>query len=133
MRAARRLPASLTAELLVACMRNCTVLQRLVLPASAWLVPALLSTSLFVSRRACLQEERMQKAVSVVADNFNTMRTGRANPAILDRIQVRHQHNSSSSGSSNSGSSSTSPVSVSVTLACSRQRRAVGSTARNLV
>lgn len=42
-------------------------------------------------------------------------------------------HNSSSSGSSNSGSSSTSPVSVSVTLACSRQRRAVGSTARNLV
>lgn len=33
-------------------------------------------------------EERMQKAVSVVADNFNTMRTGRANPAILDRIQV---------------------------------------------
>lgn len=34
------------------------------------------------------QEERMQKAVSVVADNFNTMRTGRANPAILDRITV---------------------------------------------
>eukprot|EP00775_Hariotina_reticulata_P010500 gene10500-10660_t len=33
-------------------------------------------------------EERMQKAVSVVADNFNTMRTGRANPAILDRIVV---------------------------------------------
>eukprot|EP00878_Enallax_costatus_P002263 GHUV01002437.1.p1 GENE.GHUV01002437.1~~GHUV01002437.1.p1 ORF type:complete len:256 (+),score=82.72 GHUV01002437.1:205-972(+) len=33
-------------------------------------------------------EERMKKAVSVVADNFNTMRTGRANPAILDRIQV---------------------------------------------
>jgi hypothetical protein len=30
----------------------------------------------------------MQKAVSVVADNFNTMRTGRANPAILDRIVV---------------------------------------------
>lgn len=33
-------------------------------------------------------DERMKKAVSVVADNFNTMRTGRANPAILDRIQV---------------------------------------------
>jgi ribosome recycling factor len=31
----------------------------------------------------------MQKAVGVVAENFNTMRTGRANPAILDRIQVR--------------------------------------------
>jgi ribosome recycling factor len=30
----------------------------------------------------------MQKAVDVVASNFNTMRTGRANPAILDRIQV---------------------------------------------
>lgn len=39
--------------------------------------------SLFV-----LQESRMQKAVDVVAGNFNTMRTGRANPAILDRIQV---------------------------------------------
>lgn len=35
-----------------------------------------------------LQDERMKKAVNVVADNFNTMRTGRANPAILDRIQV---------------------------------------------
>lgn len=33
-------------------------------------------------------EARMQKAVNVVADNFNTMRTGRANPAILDRVQV---------------------------------------------
>lgn len=31
----------------------------------------------------------MQKAIDVVAGNFNTMRTGRANPAILDRIQVR--------------------------------------------
>jgi ribosome recycling factor len=30
----------------------------------------------------------MQKTVANVADNFNTMRTGRANPAILDRIQV---------------------------------------------
>jgi len=30
----------------------------------------------------------MQKAIDVVAGNFNTMRTGRANPAILDRIQV---------------------------------------------
>jgi ribosome recycling factor len=38
-----------------------------------------------------LQEERMQKCASVVADNFNTIRTGRANPAILDRIQVGTQ------------------------------------------
>lgn len=30
----------------------------------------------------------MKKAVDVVAANFNTMRTGRANPAILDRIMV---------------------------------------------
>jgi ribosome recycling factor len=30
----------------------------------------------------------MSKAISVVADNFNTMRTGRANPAILDRVQA---------------------------------------------
>lgn len=35
-------------------------------------------------------ESRMQKAVDVVASNFNTMRTGRANPAILDRIQVEY-------------------------------------------
>jgi hypothetical protein len=49
-------------------------------------------------RLCALQESRMQKAVDVVASNFNTMRTGRANPAILDRIMVRltdtagHQH-----------------------------------------
>ena len=33
----------------------------------------------------------MQKCANVVADNFNTIRTGRANPAILDRIQVRRR------------------------------------------
>jgi hypothetical protein len=58
-----------------------------------------------------LQEERMQKAVSVVADNFNTMRTGRANPAILDRIQVGMRAKCSSSNSS--GGSSTSRRSTS--------------------
>lgn len=31
----------------------------------------------------------MSKALAVLGDNFNTMRTGRANPAILDRVQVR--------------------------------------------
>jgi ribosome recycling factor len=30
----------------------------------------------------------MKKAVSVLADSFNTIRTGRANPAILDKIMV---------------------------------------------
>ncbi|GBF99954.1 ribosome recycling factor [Raphidocelis subcapitata] len=33
-------------------------------------------------------EERMQKAINAVVENFNTMRTGRANPAILDKILV---------------------------------------------
>lgn len=33
-------------------------------------------------------DERMKKAVVVVGDNFNTIRTGRANAAVLDRIQV---------------------------------------------
>jgi hypothetical protein len=47
----------------------------------------------------------MQKAVGVVADNFNTMRTGRANPAILDRIQVG-THATCSSSMSNRGSTS---------------------------
>ncbi len=36
----------------------------------------------------CSQAERMKKAISVVQDNFNSLRTGRANPAILDRITV---------------------------------------------
>ncbi len=31
----------------------------------------------------------MKKALGVLGDNFNTIRTGRANPAILDRIMVR--------------------------------------------
>eukprot|EP00983_Pelagomonas_calceolata_P054123 1143575-Pelagomonas_calceolata.AAC.6 len=35
------------------------------------------------------QENRMKKAVQVMADTMNTLRTGRANPAILDRISVR--------------------------------------------
>jgi hypothetical protein len=30
----------------------------------------------------------MKKAINVVVENFNTMRTGRANPAILDKILV---------------------------------------------
>jgi len=34
------------------------------------------------------QEDRMKKAVQVMADSVNTLRTGRANPAILDRIMV---------------------------------------------
>jgi hypothetical protein len=50
----------------------------------------------------------MQKAVSVVADNFNTMRTGRANPAILDRIQVGMRAKCSSSGGSSTSRRSTS-------------------------
>lgn len=31
----------------------------------------------------------MKKCLGVVADGFNTIRTGRANPAILDKIMVR--------------------------------------------
>jgi ribosome recycling factor len=31
----------------------------------------------------------MKKCVEAVANNFNTIRTGRANPSILDRIMVR--------------------------------------------
>lgn len=52
-------------------------------------VPSACSCCVFVTPPLCvLQEARMQKTVANVADNFNTMRTGRANPAILDRIQV---------------------------------------------
>jgi ribosome recycling factor len=35
-----------------------------------------------------LQRERMEKAIETVQNNFNTVRTGRANPAMLDRIEV---------------------------------------------
>lgn len=35
-----------------------------------------------------MQEDRMKKALGVLADSFNTIRTGRANPAILDKIMV---------------------------------------------
>ncbi|PNW84721.1 hypothetical protein CHLRE_03g156050v5 [Chlamydomonas reinhardtii] len=33
-------------------------------------------------------DERMKKCLAVVGDGFNTIRTGRANPAILDKITV---------------------------------------------
>lgn len=31
----------------------------------------------------------MKKSLASLADNFNTIRTGRANPAVLDKIMVR--------------------------------------------
>jgi hypothetical protein len=31
----------------------------------------------------------MQKSIETVQNNFNTIRTGRANPLILDKVQVR--------------------------------------------
>lgn len=44
----------------------------------------------FVDSAACwFQEERMKKSLASLADNFNTIRTGRANPAVLDKIMVR--------------------------------------------
>jgi ribosome recycling factor len=30
----------------------------------------------------------MEKAIETIQTNFNTVRTGRANPAMLDRIEV---------------------------------------------
>ena len=35
-------------------------------------------------------EEKMQKALAALNSNFNTIRTGRANPAVLDRITVEY-------------------------------------------
>lgn len=34
------------------------------------------------------QKARMEKAIEMVRTNFNSVRTGRANPAILDKIEV---------------------------------------------
>lgn len=35
-------------------------------------------------------DQKMQKALSVLNSNFNTIRAGRANPAVLDRITVEY-------------------------------------------
>jgi ribosome recycling factor len=35
-------------------------------------------------------DEKMQKALHVLSSNFNTIRAGRANPAVLDRISVEY-------------------------------------------
>lgn len=35
-----------------------------------------------------VQKERMEKTIENVRNSFNSIRTGRANPAILDKIEV---------------------------------------------
>ena len=44
--------------------------------------------SFWLAAGMCLQKEKMEKAIETVQTNFNTVRTGRANPAMLDRIEV---------------------------------------------
>lgn len=36
----------------------------------------------------CVQKERMEKTIENVRSGFNSIRTGRANPSILDKIEV---------------------------------------------
>lgn len=36
-----------------------------------------------------LQKARMEKTIDMVRTNFNSVRTGRSNPAMLDKIEVR--------------------------------------------
>lgn len=36
----------------------------------------------------CFQKGRMEKTIETVRQNFNSVRTGRANPAMLDKIEV---------------------------------------------
>jgi ribosome recycling factor len=36
--------------------------------------------------------ERMEKSLEAVRRSFTTVRTGRANPSMLDRIEVRMLH-----------------------------------------
>lgn len=40
------------------------------------------------------QMERMEKSLESVTKNFATLRTGRANPAMLDRVKVKPRLNS---------------------------------------
>lgn len=42
-----------------------------------------------VMSRSFNQLERMEKTLESVRSNFNTVRTGRASPSLLDRIEVR--------------------------------------------
>lgn len=35
-----------------------------------------------------LQKARMEKTIDTVRSNFNSIRTGRSNPAMLDKIEV---------------------------------------------
>lgn len=41
-----------------------------------------------VSLKNVFQKERMEKSIETVRGNFNAVRTGRANPAMLDRVEV---------------------------------------------
>lgn len=41
------------------------------------------------ARAPALQMERMDKSLESVKRSFATVRTGRANPAMLDRVEVR--------------------------------------------
>ena len=38
-------------------------------------------------------EERMSKSILVLKENLNTVRAGRANPAILDKVMVDYYGN----------------------------------------
>jgi ribosome recycling factor len=37
-----------------------------------------------------LQEEKMEKSIESVKTKFNSVRTGRANASLLDRVEVWH-------------------------------------------
>lgn len=37
-----------------------------------------------------LQMERMEKTLEATKSNFNTVRTGRASPNLLDRVEVKN-------------------------------------------
>lgn len=61
-------------------------LQEVTLPDDGVLLP------LSHSRMAIVQMEKMDKCFEVAARNFSTVRTGRANPGMLDRVQVNPDH-----------------------------------------
>lgn len=61
--------------------------------AVSFVVTLGLTTSFQVMILLCLciffQKERMEKTIETLRANFNAVRTGRANPSMLDRVEVK--------------------------------------------
>ncbi|TVU38358.1 hypothetical protein EJB05_11721 [Eragrostis curvula] len=94
--AASSLPRALTGRLTQRAGCGCLAKQSVLMSSSSGFTRLQVGTVDFVSRPLVLRhsdkrrKEKMDKAIETVQSNFNTVRTGRANPAMLDRIEVEY-------------------------------------------